>query len=99
MIAQDAYNQKTANCISLTILAYSLAELAGLDAEFQDVRVPEYWVRNGDYNMLSGHVNLQIKRPKQVSSLLLFDSKGIEVDFDPFIQKQNFLKHPSAKTP
>ncbi len=95
--AQEAFDQKTANCISLTILAYSLTELAGLDAVFQDVDVPEYWVRNGAYNMLSGHVNLRIRRKRGSPSVILFSANGMEVDFDPFIQKQNFSKELISK--
>ena len=97
LTAQDAFDSKSANCISLTILAYSLTEAAGLDAVFQDVRVPEYWVRNGAYNMLSGHVNLRIKRKRGATNLVLFSSNGLEIDFDPFIQKQNFPKRPVNK--
>ncbi len=97
LTAQEAFDGKTANCISLTILAYSLTESAGLDAVFQDVRVPEYWVRSGEYNMLSGHVNLRIRRKKGAANLILFSSNGLEIDFDPFIQKQNFPKRPVSK--
>lgn len=95
--AQQAFTNKEANCISLTILAYSIADFANLHATFQDVKVPEYWVRNGDYNMLSGHVNLLINRKKESSSSVIFGNNGIEVDFDPFIQKQNFSTRRISK--
>lgn len=95
--AQQAFENKEANCISLTILAYSIAEFSNLQATFQDVKVPEYWVRNGDYNMLSGHVNLLINRKKESSVSVIFGNNGIEVDFDPFIQKQNFSTRRISK--
>ncbi len=33
--ARDAYHSKSANCMSLTIMAYALAKEAGLNANFQ----------------------------------------------------------------
>ena len=50
--AIEAYHTQKANCMSLTIMAYVLAKEAGLDINFQDVQIPEYWVRNGKYNLL-----------------------------------------------
>ena len=60
LTASETYQSKTANCMSLTIMAYAMAKASGLDVVFQDVQVPEYWVRNGQYNLLTGHVNLLI---------------------------------------
>lgn len=34
---------RQANCLSLSILTYSIAKEVGLAAVFQDVRIPEYW--------------------------------------------------------
>ncbi|NMP32339.1 tetratricopeptide repeat protein [Thalassotalea sp. M1531] len=90
LVAEQAYNNKKANCMSLTIMAYALAKEAGLDANFQDVLVPEYWVRNGQYSMLTGHVNLKIKGVKQPNTSIVWGEKSFEVDFDPFIRKKNF---------
>jgi len=45
--ASQVYHGKVAHCMSLTILAYTLADKAGMNISFQKVEVPEYWVRNG----------------------------------------------------
>ncbi|WP_448211562.1 tetratricopeptide repeat protein [Colwellia sp. MEBiC06753] len=93
LTASEAYKSKVANCMSLTIMAYALAKEAGLNVEFQDVDVPEYWVRNGQYNMLTGHVNLLITGVKQPGvSIVWSANSNIEVDFDPFVKKKSFPK-------
>jgi tetratricopeptide (TPR) repeat protein len=90
--AIDTYYSQQANCLSLTILAYALAKEAKLDVNFQDVKVPEYWVRNGSYNMLTGHVNLVITKPKSPHAQVVFGSEILTIDFDPFVNKKSFPK-------
>jgi tetratricopeptide (TPR) repeat protein len=90
--AIDAYHNQKANCLSLTIMAYALAKEADLDIKFQDVKIPEYWVRNGKYNMLTGHVNLVIIKPKNPNAQVVFGSNILTIDFDPFVVKKSFPK-------
>ena len=90
--ARQAYHNQAANCMSLTILAYALAKEAELDVTFNQVQVPEYWVRNGDYNMLTGHINLLVKPQKIPGTILLWGDNAMEIDFDPFVLKQSFPK-------
>ena len=90
--AIEAYHSKQANCLSLTILAYALAKEANLDVDFQNISIPEYWVRNGSYNMLTGHVNLVITKPKTPSTHIVFGSEILTIDFDPFVNKKSFPK-------
>ena len=92
VIAADAFQNKEANCLSLTIMAYAIAKEAKLDVAFQRVNIPEYWVRNGDVNMLSGHINLAVLEPKAEQTVLLFERSKIEIDFDPFVLKKSFPK-------
>jgi len=92
LTAIDAYHSHTANCMSLTIMAYVLAKEAKLDVSFQDVKVPEYWVRNGQYNMLTGHVNLVITKPKTPDKSIFFGQDIIQIDFDPYVVKRAFPK-------
>jgi tetratricopeptide (TPR) repeat protein len=88
--ARETYHSQTANCMSLTIMAYALAKEANLNIDFQQVEVPEYWVRNGQYNLLTGHVNLLIKPRTYSSKHLLYGNDNLQIDFDPFITKQTF---------
>jgi Flp pilus assembly protein TadD len=89
LTAIDTYHSKTANCMSLTILAYALAKEAGLDIYFQNVKVPEYWTRNGQYSLLTGHVNLLVKENSKSSKHLAWGNKTT-IDFDPAIAKKRF---------
>jgi len=97
LIAKEAYNSKQANCMSLTILAYALAKEANLNVKFQDVQIPEYWVRNGEFNMLTGHVNLLLQRPVEDNRIVLLDRNILEIDFDPFVAKRRFPKKEISK--
>ena len=88
--AIEAYHTQKANCMSLTIMAYVLAKEAGLDIDFQDVQIPEYWVRNGKYNLLTGHVNLVITKPQEVGKVVIWGKNILQIDFDPYVIKRSF---------
>lgn len=90
--AREAFHSQTANCMSLTIMAYALAREAGLSVNFQQVNIPEYWVRNGRYNLLTGHVNLLIKTKDNFDKTTLYGSDILEIDFDPYVMKESFSK-------
>ncbi|NQZ27869.1 MAG: tetratricopeptide repeat protein [Colwellia sp.] len=95
--ASQAYQSKIANCMSLTIMAYALAEEAGMNVSFQEVDVPEYWVRNGQYNLIAGHVNLLVKEDKGISRYVIWGDKTTRIDFDPFVAKKHFPSHAIKK--
>lgn len=90
--AREAYHNQTANCMSLTIMAYALAKEAGLLVAFQQVEIPEYWVRNGQYNLLTGHVNLLIKTKENHRNITIYGTDTLEIDFDPYVMKESFTK-------
>lgn len=90
IIASEAFHSKTANCMSLTIMAYALAEKAGMNVYFQQVNVPEYWQRNGNYNFLTGHVNLTVNDNFSSTRRTVWGESNIQIDFDPYIAKQKF---------
>ncbi|WP_278405396.1 tetratricopeptide repeat protein [Pseudoalteromonas ruthenica] len=93
LTAQQTYNQLNANCLSLSILAFSMAEHLGLEGEFQRVHIPEYWALDKGYNLLTGHINLKLRMPKVRRSdvINLYDNQGaMLVDFAPDISGDNF---------
>jgi len=92
VVASEAFQNRQANCLSLTIMAYAIANEAKLDVAFQNVNIPEYWVRNGSVNMLTGHINLKVLEPKSAQTLLFYERAGVEIDFDPFVLKKTFPK-------
>jgi len=97
VIATDAYHSKTANCMSLTIMAYALAKEAGMNVSFQQVDVPEYWVRNGRYSLLTGHVNLLVKEGEDINRRVVWGEKRTQIDFDPFVARKRFPSHVIKK--
>jgi tetratricopeptide (TPR) repeat protein len=97
LTAREAYHSQTANCMSLTIMAYALAKEANLVVDFQQVDVPEYWVRNGQYNLLTGHVNLLIKPSEHPERHVVYGNNNIQIDFDPFVVKETFSKRVITK--
>ncbi|MBA6327701.1 tetratricopeptide repeat protein [Colwellia sp. MB02u-6] len=95
--AAQAFKNQAANCLSLTIMAYAIAQEAKLNVAFQRVEVPEYWVRNGRVNMLTGHINLTVLDETFPDKRVLFQRTGIEIDFDPFVNKMPFEKNKINK--
>lgn len=96
LTAKETFTSGKANCISLTILAYSLARKLNLNVYFQDVKVPEYWVRDGRYSMLAGHVNLLVSQETLVHNDYVYTPYKMVVDFDPYIRQKHF---PSRMIP
>ena len=94
LTANQTFSQQNANCLSLSILAHSLAEEIGLDSRFQRVYIPEYWALDQGFNMLTGHVNLKINRhtfESQDGVTRFYNySDSLTVDFDPNSREQGF---------
>lgn len=86
-VANDTFNNKMANCLSLSILTYALASKAHLDVEFQEIEIPEYWTRRKGRSLLNGHINLRISPPEKAGTLHL-TKRSVVVDFDPFSPKK-----------
>jgi len=95
--ARQAYHNQTANCLSLTIMAYALAKEADLHIKFQQVETPEYWIRNGQYNFLTGHVNLLVKMKNVLGQTILWGTRDIQIDFDPHASKSSFKRYTINK--
>ncbi|KZN36904.1 hypothetical protein N480_16660 [Pseudoalteromonas luteoviolacea S2607] len=93
LTASQAYHNLNANCLSLSILAYSLSEYLNLKGQFQKVHVPEYWASSRGYNFLSGHINLKIyeDRIKHIGKNVLHTQpRTLTIDFDPNSRRQAF---------
>lgn len=93
--ATETFHNRAANCLSMSIMTYSLARNAGFSVRFQDIKIPEYWTRRDGYSLLNGHINLRIEsRDPGVIHLL---NEGYEVDFDPQNVRNNFPKKMVSK--
>lgn len=100
LVASDTYYNLNANCLSLSILAHSLAEHLGLSTQFQRVHIPEYWDQSQGYSLLTGHVNLIIKKPThrdEANKVLFLEPTSITVDFDPNSREQKFKTSKISK--
>ncbi|MBS3796288.1 MULTISPECIES: tetratricopeptide repeat protein [unclassified Pseudoalteromonas] len=92
LTAAQTYKQLNANCLSLSILAFSMAEHLGLKGQFQRVHIPEYWALNRGYNLLTGHINLRLYQPRRRNEVyeLYNAEREVIVDFAPDISDGNF---------
>ena len=93
LTANQAYENLNANCLSLSILAYSLADYLGLEGQFQKVHIPEYWALDNGFNLLTGHINLKVSEStKQVLNrkVIYPQERSLVIDFDPNSRQEAF---------
>lgn len=84
LVASDTLMRRQANCLSLSILAFALAQEAGFTVEFQEVQIPEFWVTERGNSRLNGHVNL-VLFPSPISyenGAVTYSDTRLIVDFD-----------------
>lgn len=89
---KETLAQRQANCLSLSILTYSIAREIGIDAVFQDIKIPEYWSSQNNQTWLSGHVNVKLRQSNRLDYITGVVQLGndIIVDFDPNVIRQRF---------
>ena len=59
-VANQTFRNRAANCLSMSIMTYALANELGFSVRFQDIEIPEYWTIREGQSLLNGHINLQI---------------------------------------
>ncbi|AWB65182.1 hypothetical protein C2869_01405 [Saccharobesus litoralis] len=96
LTASEAYRYKTANCLSLTIMAYSMAKEANIGAAFQEVFVPEFWTDRQGQKLANGHVNLRLFAT-QHNHIYHHSIYTKEVDFAPEVNSQSLNKRTISK--
>lgn len=84
-VAQETFDNGTANCLSLTILAYAMAQEADLEVRFQEVFEEESWNQAGEFDLANGHVNLLVSRKSRFSFVpgMMAHKRTYTVDFFP----------------
>ena len=95
-VANETFNNRAANCLSMSIMTYALAKEAGFGVKFQQVDIPEYWTRRDGYSLLNGHINLRLV-PKEDPRVYQVQEQGYQVDFDPQPLRQHFPKRVVSK--
>lgn len=58
LVASEAFERGTGNCLTLSMLFVALAREAGIDARFYEVNVVPEWTRAGDIVFATRHVNV-----------------------------------------
>ncbi|MCY7296331.1 tetratricopeptide repeat protein [Alteromonas sp. a30] len=96
-VAAETFNKRAANCLSMSIMTYSLAKHAGVEVAFQEVDVPEYWTRREGFSLLNGHINLLMSPEEDTGRRFYIKPKGMVVDFYPFVAKKRFPQHEVGK--
>ena len=91
-VANQTFQNRAANCLSMSIMTYSLAKELGFGVRFQDIEIPEYWTIREGQSLLNGHINLQILPRQKNREHFRFTSRGYEVDFDAQATRQHFPK-------
>jgi tetratricopeptide (TPR) repeat protein len=85
-IAAETWRRKSGDCLSLTVLSYSLAKALDMSVQMQEVRVPVVFDRRGSVEFLNRHVNLLISG-RSVGGLYLKDgllrAGDVIIDFEP----------------
>lgn len=59
--AEQAFREREGNCLSFTNLFIALAREAGVDARFQEVRIPPTWTADGGTFYYNLHINALVK--------------------------------------
>jgi tetratricopeptide (TPR) repeat protein len=90
-VANQTFRNRAANCLSMSIMTYALANELGFSVRFQDIEIPEYWTIREGQSLLNGHINLQIL-PSSSRKRTQFLTQGFEVDFDAQATQEHFPK-------
>ena len=81
--AAESLTNNGGNCMSLAILTTALANLAGIDIEYNVIfTTPVYW-QKGNTLLLSSHVNVMAHRPKKYELFEGFGFSGVVIDYYP----------------
>jgi tetratricopeptide (TPR) repeat protein len=79
--AAETWARQRGDCLSLTVLTYSLAKAMGLAVRIQEVRAPALFDRRDQFDVVNQHVNVlfhRAHRDPRTSEL-----RDVVVDFDP----------------
>ncbi|MBI2753125.1 MAG: tetratricopeptide repeat protein [Betaproteobacteria bacterium] len=81
--AAEAFEARSGNCLSLTIMTAALARELGLSVSFRRAFSAEAWTRRDNTLFLGGHVNIMLARAPAERLWGLDRVSGIIVDFLP----------------
>ena len=80
--AAETWRNRSGDCLSLTVLTYSVARALGMTPVMQEVQTPAVFGRAGEFDVVNQHVNVMFPR---IRGDLMAESETHEVviDFEP----------------
>jgi Tfp pilus assembly protein PilF len=81
--AQEAFEARRGNCLSLVIMTAALAKELDVPVTYQSAVMDDTWSRDGDLYFSIGHVNLLLGRRDKATRTLWDDEAYLVVDFLP----------------
>jgi tetratricopeptide (TPR) repeat protein len=89
--AQEAFESRSGNCLSLVVMTAAFARAMGVPVRFHNVYSEESWTRHGNTLFASGHVNLTLGSVHANTRTRLGELAPLTIDFvrpDPnFLQR------------
>ena len=83
-VAAETWRSRAGDCLSLTVLAYSMANELKLTVTMQEVEGPMVFDRRGNIDYRVGHVNLFVHRHmSNEASIASSMNRGVVIDFEP----------------
>lgn len=85
-IASMTWQQKRGDCLSLTVLAYAMAQAMNLEAQIQEVPIAAVFDRRDQLDFLSQHVNVRFRNTSPMDlphGTSTMQSRDVIVDFEP----------------
>lgn len=81
-VAAETWRNRSGDCLSLTVLTYSVAQALGMSATMQEVQTPAVFGRAGELDVVNQHVNVLFPH---IRGDLFVESQAHEVviDFEP----------------
>ncbi len=80
--AMETWQQRSGNCLSLTVLTYAAARAMGLPAQMQDVPVPVFYERRGTLELRNEHVNVLFPGAQRDTAAVVV-ARDVIIDFEP----------------
>lgn len=81
--ASEAFEARSGNCLSLTLMTAAFARELGLPVAFRHIYMEEQWSRVGNLQVMSGHVNIALGRRPTDFKVVGEDGPTLVVDFLP----------------
>ena len=82
--AAETWRLKRGNCLSLSVLAYSIARALNLPVQLQEVSVPQVFDRHGRVDFIARHVNVLIRNEARLHLKNgTMTSGNVVIDFEP----------------